>query len=205
MLNVELILLYFFSTLAVLCSIMVIVPSNAVHSILFLILVFCNMAGLLLLAGCEFFAFLLLIVYVGAIAVLFLFVIMMLNIKLFNQTKNLWATMPIGIVLFLTVMFQFVLYSETFSKLIKKADFNRQEFIDWFSNNMYLYNIETIGKVLYTNYSFSFILSGCILLISMIGVIVLTMHQRSNVKKQHISNQLRRDNFGVLKFVFLRK
>lgn len=205
MVNVELIFLYFLSTLMILCSIMVVIPSNAVHSILFLILVFCNASGLLLLAGCEFFAFLLLIVYVGAIAVLFLFIIMMLNIKSSDRVKSLWVMLPAGTILFLTIMFQFITYLKTFFKLVKKVDLHQQYWINWFSKNIYSYNVEMIGKVLYTSYSFPFILSGCVLLISMIGVIVLTMHQRANVKKQLIANQLERCNSGSLKFVSLRK
>ena len=104
---IELNLFYFFSSLAVISAIMVISLSNAVHSVLFLILVFCNISGLLLISGAEFLAFLFLIVYVGAIAVLFLFVVMMLNVKSINTNSSKWSIFPLGIIILTSFFVQF--------------------------------------------------------------------------------------------------
>ena len=104
--NLELLLFYFFSSLALISAIMVISLTNAVHSVLFLIVVFCNVAGLLLLFGAEFLAFLLLIVYVGAIAVLFLFVVMMLNIKTSTFKAEFWSTTHVSFLIFISFALQ---------------------------------------------------------------------------------------------------
>jgi NADH-quinone oxidoreductase subunit J len=111
--NNEFILFYLFSSFSLVSAIMVIGLSNAVHSVLFLIIVFCNIVGLLLLLGAEFLAFMLLIVYVGAIAVLFLFVIMMLNIKAIAFKSISWSTAPIGFILFFSFIFQFIAIVDT--------------------------------------------------------------------------------------------
>lgn len=184
---------------------MVISLTNAVHSVLFLIIVFCNVAGLLLLSGAEFLAFLLLIVYVGAIAVLFLFVVMMLNIKTSSYKANVWSIIPISVLIFASFIFQIVSNLNLNFDVINSLQGTYIFWDNWFLENNYLTNIEVVGSVLYTRYSFIFLTSGFILLIAMIGAIVLTMHQKSNVKKQFISVQLGRDPKGVVKFVNLRK
>nr|AHZ58235.1 NADH dehydrogenase subunit 6 [Gracilaria vermiculophylla] len=200
--QVDILLFITFSLLALLASLMVISLSNAVHSVLFLILVFCNVAGLLLLFGAEFLSFMLLIVYVGAIAVLFLFVVMMLNVKKSSINRDLFSVLPIGISIF------FVLFSQlfgVFNKLnISTLKQNKLIWVSWISESNNLMNIQVIGSVLYTKYCFLFILSGLILLVAMIGAIVLTMHQRTDVKKQKIELQLNRDFKGSVKFIDLR-
>ncbi len=200
---IELGLFYFFSSLAIISATMVISLTNAVHSVLFLILVFCNMSGLLLISGAEFLAFLFLIVYVGAIAVLFLFVVMMLNIKSIDFKSSKWSTLPLGIIMFSSLFFQFSsLLEETYSQ------YNNQAYLvwnNWILENNYKTNVGVIGNVLYTKYSLAFLISGFILLIAMIGAIVLTMHQKTNVKKQHIDIQLNRNASGVIKFIKIRK
>nr|YP_009500456.1 NADH dehydrogenase subunit 6 [Gracilariopsis heteroclada]AXE43618.1 NADH dehydrogenase subunit 6 [Gracilariopsis heteroclada] len=192
-----------FSIFALLASLMVISLSNAVHSVLFLILVFCNIAGLLLLLGAEFLSFMLLIVYVGAIAVLFLFVVMMLNVKKTSINLTIFSIGPIGIITFFILFNQLSGIFNDFDALgLKQKDLI---WISWITEHTNLTNIESVGQVLYTKYSFLFILSGLILLVAMLGAIVLTMHQRTDVKKQKIELQLNRNFGGVIKFINLRK
>nr|YP_009546470.1 NADH dehydrogenase subunit 6 [Gelidium kathyanniae]AYO27818.1 NADH dehydrogenase subunit 6 [Gelidium kathyanniae] len=199
----EIFLFFMFSFFALASSLMVITLKNAVHSVLFLILVFCNIAGLLLLLGAEFLSFMLLIVYVGAIAVLFLFVVMMLNVKVNNSNLNSISLIPLGIAIFSILFYQFNLTIKEF--YIYKSAYQQSVIISWLAEENSLSNIKVIGNVLYTNYSILFLLSSLILLIAMIGVIVLTMHQRTDVKKQIIEKQLLRSSAGVVKFITLRK
>lgn len=200
--SVDIFLLYLFALFALTSSLMVISLSNAVHSVLFLILVFCNVASLLLLIGAEFFPFMLIIIYVGAIAVLFLFVVMMLNIKT-NSTKiNIFSILPIGILVFSVLLSQFSMSIYG----INLANFQQKDLflISWASETNNFSNAKVIGKVLYTHYSLLFLVCGLILLVAMVGVIVLTMHQRVDVKKQKISYQLARNSGNVIKFITLR-
>lgn len=200
---IDIFLFYLFSIFSLLSSLMVIGLSNAVHSVLFLILVFCNVAGLLLLLGSEFFSFMLIIVYVGAIAVLFLFVVMMLNIKIKSTNISFLSLLPISFLTFLILIFQFLTSFYEFD-LIK---FQEKELflISWANESSSLSNIKVIGQVLYTHFNFLFLICGLILLVAMIGVIVLTMHQRTDVKKQKIAIQLARSPANVIKFITLRK
>lgn len=192
-----------FSLFALTSSLMVITLKNAVHSVLFLILVFCNVAGLLLLLGAEFLSFMLLIVYVGAIAVLFLFVVMMLNVKIDKLDLNPISLIPLGLIIFGSLFYQFNLIIKEF--YIYKSVYQQPILVSWLAEENLLPNIKVIGGVLYTNYSLLFLLSSLILLVAMVGVIVLTMHQRTDVKKQLIETQLIRNPKGVIKFVDLRK
>jgi NADH-quinone oxidoreductase subunit J len=198
----DIFLFHFFSSLALISAFMVITLSNAVHSVLFLIMVFCNVASLLLILGTEFFSFLFLIVYVGAIAVLFLFVVMMLNIKINPIKIDKSSIFPIGLFIFGIIASQVTNIMDNQFIFLKESSLT---YTTWFVANKYLTNIEVIGAVLYTKYSLLFIICGLILLVAMIGSIVLTMHQRSTVKKQQISTQLLRDPRGVIKFIQLRK
>lgn len=201
--SIDFILFLFFSTFALLSSIMVISLKNAVHSVLFLILVFCNTASLLLLLGAEFLAFMLLIVYVGAIAVLFLFVVMMLNIKSSPFRFNFFSIFPLGLIVSIIFLIQVINVSEHLN-MFNLAQ-NNLIWISWFLEENNLTNIEAVGYVLYTQYSLLFLLAGMVLLVAMIGVIVLTLHQRTDVKKQKIELQLTRNFHGVVKFLYLRK
>ena len=200
--NIDLILFFLFSIFIFISAIMVVVLSNAVHSVLFLIIVFCNVASLLLILGAEFFSFMFLIVYVGAIAVLFLFVVMMLNIKTNPIQISRFSILPIGIIIFL-ILYSLILDNQKNYLFINNL--NNFVYTSWLIENNYLTNVEIIGKFLYTKFSLLFIFCGFILLVAMIGAIVLTMHQRSTVKKQEISTQLLREAKGVVKFVVLRK
>uniref|UniRef100_A0A4D6BLZ6 NADH-ubiquinone oxidoreductase chain 6 n=1 Tax=Balbiania investiens TaxID=111861 RepID=A0A4D6BLZ6_9FLOR len=203
--NNEFMLFYVFSSFSLVSAIMVIGLSNAVHSVLFLIMVFCNVVGLLLLLGAEFLAFMLLIVYVGAIAVLFLFVIMMLNIKVVTFKSISWSTIPIGLIFFFSFVFQFIAIVDTNFEINVLFQDTQALWTNWVLENNNLTIVEVIGNVLYTKYSFIFLTSGFVLLIAMIGSIVLTLHQRSNVKKQIMNKQLTRNPMGVVKFTTLRK
>ena len=189
---------FLFSSIIILSSIAVISSRNPVHSVLFLILAFVNAAGIFVLAGAEFLAMILLIVYVGAVAVLFLFVVMMLNISLDEikqQVKKYFVSgMLVGGILLVELIFSFSnlniitiknnKVSETYSKLS---------------------NSHQIGKVMYTDYFFIFQISGCILLVAMIGAIVLTLRKREGVLRQNISRQLDRRKEKTLEVVKIRK
>nr|WCH57662.1 NADH dehydrogenase subunit 6 [Hypnea sp.] len=203
MMTLDLFLFILFSIFTLISSFMVITSSNAVHSVLFLILVFCNTSGLLLLLGSEFLSLMLIIVYVGAIAVLFLFVVMMLNIKVNFLKINKYSVIPIGLLTF------FILFNLLSNSIIELDLINFQhkkiKLTSWILENNNISNIITIGNVLYTSYSLLFLVCGIILLVAMIGVIVLTMHQRKDVKKQKIEIQLARNPGNVVKFITLRK
>nr|YP_009988298.1 NADH dehydrogenase subunit 6 [Gelidiella acerosa]QNM39436.1 NADH dehydrogenase subunit 6 [Gelidiella acerosa] len=200
--TIETFLFLTFSIFALISALMVVSLVNAVHSVLFLILVFCNIAGLLLLIGAEFLSFMFLIVYVGAIAVLFLFVVMMLNIRVNLTTLNLASLAPLGGTILCILFYQLNLTTNIFKLFLSSAD--QPLWINWFSEKENLSNVKVIGNLLYTNFSLLFLLSSLILLVAMIGAIVLTMHQRTDVKKQKIELQLIRNPAGVVKFIKLR-
>nr|YP_009542003.1 NADH dehydrogenase subunit 6 [Neogoniolithon spectabile]AYR06673.1 NADH dehydrogenase subunit 6 [Neogoniolithon spectabile] len=177
----EFTLFLFFSIGALVTAFMVITSKNAVHSVLFLILVFCNVSCLLLVLGAEFFSFMFLIVYVGAIAFYFLFVVMMLNIKnnplkihnFFFNTYNYCHKLYFC----KSIIHQFQKYFKSNSSSYSLY------YISWLREHNSVTNIETLGLILYTKYSILFLMCGILLLLAMIGAIVLTMHQRSSVKK----------------------
>ena len=199
-------------------GIMVIQARNPVHSVLFLILVFFNCAGLLLLLGLDFFALIFLVVYVGAIAVLFLFVVMMLNIKLAEINEKKLRYLPIGGVLgflflleiFLIVdndLIPLVSNSETMISLQNSSFFTAKQaflesssntgfdlsFVQW-SQLLYTFsNIEAIGLYIYTYYFLFFLLASLILLVAMIGAIVLTMSKGVSIKRQKVFQQNTRE------------
>ena len=179
---------YTFAIISVISSFMVIFAKNPVHSVLFLILTFFNATGLFVLMGAEFLAMLLLIVYVGAVAVLFLFVVMMLNID-FNSLrtgmiKNAPLGLLIGIILLGEMIFSFI--------GMKYGVANK------LGNELFIVlgeeeNTRALGNVLYTNYIYLFQCAGLILLVAMIGAIVLTHRKRNNVKQQDAVKQVLRN------------
>lgn len=179
---------YIFSAVILLSSIMVITTKNPVHSVLFLILTFFNGAGLFIILHAEFLAMILIIVYVGAVAVLFLFVVMMLDFKISLEKNNILKYLPIGFFVGL------VFVSELIIVLINtKFDIsNIQILVNPMIKFKGLTNTEAIGSVLYTDYILYFQLSGVILLVAMIGSIVLTLRSREGVKRQIIQSQLNR-------------
>ena len=192
---------YIFSAVMLLSSLMVISSRNPVHSVLFLILAFFNAAGLFVILHAEFLAMILIIVYVGAVAVLFLFVVMMLDFRISLEKSNILQYMPIGIFVGL------VFISELIIVLINtKLDLeNIQILSNPLSNFGGLTNTEAIGSILYTDYILYFQVSGIILLVAMVGSIVLTLRDREGVKRQSIPDQLSRGSQIELKDVKSRE
>ena len=194
----ENIFFFFFSLLSIVFSFLVIISKNPVHSILSLILVFFNAASLLIIIGAEFLAMLFIIVYVGAVAVLFLFVIMMLNVKVTNLTASIYRYLPISLILGSIFFFQFFMlfYVDLVSVNTSYLYLMEDNFLnEWSASLVSVSNIVVLGQLLYTYYSYLFILSGVILLVSMLGAISLTLHRRNDTKKQYIYKQIERD-FG---------
>ena len=188
---------YAFAFVAIAAGVMVVVSRNPVHSVLFLILAFFNAAGLFVLIGAEFIAMILVVVYVGAVAVLFLFVVMMLDINFVELRQGFMRYMPIGALvgIILAVELVFVLGAWSISdeaSLVKAAPIPVAGEIS---------NINALGNILYTRYVYLFQAAGVILLIAMIGAIVLTLRTREGVKKQRISDQLARDPADVVTVV----
>ena len=189
-------LFYFFASLALVSGVMVIQARNPVHSVLFLILVFFNAAGLLILLGLDFFAMIFLVVYVGAIAVLFLFVVMMLNIKLAEINEKRLRYLPIGGLLGILFLFEiFLIVDNDLIPLVSHSDafFLSGGFVQYSSLIESVTNIESVGLLLYTYYFYFFIIASLILLVAMIGAIVLTMHKGVYVKRQQVFEQNSRE------------
>ena len=175
---------YVFSLVAVLSALMVISARNPVHSVLFLILSFVNASGLFVLLGAEFLAMILVVVYVGAVAVLFLFVVMMLDINFVKLREGFLQYLPFGallgivLIIELGILFLTRSFSEnSLSKFVESPLMNEVE------------NTKLIGQVLYTDYFYLFQISGLILLVAMVGSITLTLRDRGQVKRQNISQQ----------------
>ena len=181
---------YIFSSVILLSALMVISARNPVHSVLFLILAFLNAAGIFVILHAEFLAMILIIVYVGAVAVLFLFVVMMLDIKTTIENSNILQYMPIGLFI------GFVFIAELVIVLINtKLELSNMQILSNPLNKFAeLSNTKAIGSVLYTDYILHFQLAGVILLIAMIGSIVLTLRERSGVKRQSVAEQLSRSS-----------
>lgn len=183
---IQLIAFYLFATIVIASAAMVIFARNPVHSVMWLILAFFSAAGLMLLAGAEFIAMLLVIVYVGAVAVLFLFVVMMLNIDFAELRAGFVRYLPLGalvaIILVAELIFALGAWSAGGVDLAARA---APAVTD-------KSNIQQIGELLYTRYIFLFEAAGIILLVAMIGAIVLTHRQRGGVRIQNISSQNQR-------------
>ena len=182
---------YTFSFIAIISAIMVTASKNTVHSVFFLILDFISISCLFIMIGAEFLGMIMLIVYVGAVAVLFLFVVMMLNVA---EQKNKWfesttgySHMPIGILISVIIFFELIIVIGGWKY---KPDLENFISINIDKNQT---NTHLIGDVLYTDYIHLFQLSGVILLVAMIGAIVLTFRQREGVKKQSYIKQISRE------------
>lgn len=185
-----------FSSFSIIFSCFVILSRNPVHSILSLILVFFNASSLLLLLGSEFLAMLFVVVYVGAVAVLFLFVIMMLNIKMSSLSISIYRYLPVFFVLGSVFLLEFlVLFHFDLAPISLNNIYSPQINLinEWVDHVEPLNNIKILGRVLYTNYAYLFVLSGVILLVSMIGAITLTLHRRNDTKRQLVYKQIKRD------------
>ena len=175
---------YLFATLTIAPAIAVIFARNPVHSVLWLILAFFNAAGLMLLVGAEFIAMLVVIVYVGAVAVLFLFVVMMLNIDFASLRSGFTKNLPFGIIIALVLLFEIIIANSAWKagpslsgQAIPAAK---------------IPNIVALGQLLYSRYLFAFELAGLILLVAMVGAIVLTHRKRGDLRTPKVSKQVAR-------------
>ena len=182
---------YVFSVIAVVSAIMVTVSKNTVHSVFFLILDFISISCLFIMIGAEFLGMIMLIVYVGAVAVLFLFVVMMLNVA---QQKNQWFVskdssrhIPIGLLISVIIFFELIIVIGGWKYKPDLFNSTKSSLENGVSNT------HSLGQVLYTDYIHVFQISGMILLIAMIGAIVLTFRQREGVKKQSYLKQISRE------------
>ena len=182
---------YIFSAIAIISAIMVTASKNTVHSVFFLILDFISISCLFIMIGAEFLGMIMLIVYVGAVAVLFLFVVMMLNVA---QQKNQWFSssyssrhIPIGLIIGTIIFFELIIVIGGWKykpDLVQKVDLSKSDTLS---------NTHSLGQVLYTDYIHVFQISGMILLVAMVGAIVLTFRQRAGVKKQSYIKQISRE------------
>jgi len=179
---------YLFATICVAAAFMVISARNPVHAVLFLILAFINASGLFILLGAEFLALILVVVYVGAVAVLFLFVVMMLDVDFAELRAGFLSYLPIGATIGIILLIELVLVlgSWVITPELAAHITTPTPPISEVSN------IEALGLVLYTKYIYFFEAAGVILLIAMIGAIVLTLHHKEGVKRQSIAAQVAR-------------
>jgi len=182
---------YVFSFIAIISAIMVTVSKNTVHSVFFLILDFISISCLFIMIGAEFLGMIMLIVYVGAVAVLFLFVVMMLNVA---QQKNQWLLsedssghIPIGLIISVLIFFELIIVIGGWKYRPELFDSNN------LNNISEMTNTHSLGQILYTDFIHVFQISGMILLIAMIGAIVLTFRKREGVKTQSYIKQISRE------------
>ncbi|CAI8393039.1 MAG: NADH-quinone oxidoreductase subunit J [SAR116 cluster bacterium] len=187
---IETLFFYLFASITCLAGLMVISSRNPVHSVLFLILAFFNASGLFVLLGAEFLAMLLVVVYVGAVAVLFLFVVMMLDINFVELREGFQRYMPLGLgvggVLLAEILFVF---------------FNSADMPETVVMVNEVSNTRALGRILYTDYIYLFQLAGLILLVAMIGAIALTLRKRENVRRQSIASQTERTRADSIEVV----
>lgn len=183
---VEAIFFYLFSVCAIAAGAMVVLARNPVHAVLFLILTFFNAAGLFILLGAEFLAMLLVVVYVGAVAVLFLFVVMMLDVDFAELKAGFIKNAPIGALVGGVVLAELIALF-AFKGVVTSPDKSVAAAI-----SPSVTNTEALGLILYTKYVYYFQAAAMVLLVAMIGAIVLTLRHRTNVKRQSISEQVAR-------------
>jgi len=189
MLNgLEAVFFYLFAFIAVAAAFMVISARNPVHSVLFLILTFFNAAALFLLTGAEFLAMILLVVYVGAVAVLFLFVVMMLDVDFAELKQGALQYAPVGALVGIILAAELIVVTGGYAFAPKLAETVALPTPDIATRS----NTAALGDILYTDYIFYFQVAGLVLLVAMIGAIVLTLRHKENVKRQSISQQVAR-------------
>jgi NADH-quinone oxidoreductase subunit J len=183
--NLSALFFYLFAAVAVASAFMVIAARNPVHSVLFLILAFVSAAGLFVLVGAEFLAMILIVVYVGAVAVLFLFVVMMLDVDFAELRQGFLQYLPVGAIVGFIFLAELLLIAGTWitgagvSNAIRSPIPPASE----------VTNTQALGRVLYTTYVHFFELAGLVLLVAMIGAIVLTLHHKTNAKRQNVAAQ----------------
>ncbi len=193
--TLQLAFFYLFATVAIISAVMVISSRNPVHSVLFLILAFVNGAGIFMLAGAEFLALLLIVVYVGAVMVLFLFVVMMLDVDFAQLRQGILQYAPVGALIGGVLLIELILVAGSFVVTPEVATSSAVPFVEGMSNT------EALGRMLYTRYVYLFEAAGLILLVAMIGAIVLTLKHKPNVKRQDINAQVARKREDAVEVV----
>jgi NADH-quinone oxidoreductase subunit J len=191
---------YLFAGVCIAAAVMVVASRNPVHSVLFLILAFVNASGLFILLGAEFLAMILVIVYVGAVLVLFLFVVMMLDVDFAELRQGFLQYLPIGAFLGIILLTELVLVVGTWAigPDVPQAIATP---IPPIASTL---NAEALGHVLYTRYVYFFQAAGVVLLVAMIGAIVLTLHHKPNVRRQNIADQVARTKSTAIDIVKVR-
>ena len=192
--NLSALFFYLFAAVAVASAFMVISSRNPVHSVLFLILAFVSTAGLFVLVGAEFLAMILIVVYVGAVAVLFLFVVMMLDVDFAELRQGFLQYMPVGAIVGFIFLAELLLIVGTWITGAGVAGAIRSPI----PPASEVTNTQALGRVLYTTYVHYFELAGLVLLVAMIGAIVLTLHHRKEAKRQDISAQNARSKASAI-------
>lgn len=193
--TLQLAFFYLFATVAIISAVMVISSRNPVHSVLFLILAFVNGAGIFMLAGAEFLALLLIVVYVGAVMVLFLFVVMMLDIDFAELRQGILQYAPIGALIGGVLLIELVMVAGSFVISPEVASSSAVPLIEGMSNT------QALGNLLYTRYVYLFEAAGLILLVAMIGAIVLTLRHKPYVRRQDINAQVARKREDAVEVV----
>jgi NADH-quinone oxidoreductase subunit J len=191
---------YLFGGLCVAAAFMVIAARNPVHSVLFLILAFVNAAGLFILLGAEFLAMILVIVYVGAVLVLFLFVVMMLDVNFAELRQGFLQYLPVGAFVGIIMLIELVLV--LLSWVIGPEA--QQAVAAPIPPLAKMLNTEALGHILYTRYVYFFQAAGIVLLVAMIGAIVLTLHHKPRVRRQNIARQVARNKASAIDIVQVR-
>ena len=194
-----------FATLSIISAAMTIATSNPVHSVFYLIFTFVNVSALFFLLGVEFLAVIFLIVYVGAVSILFLFVVMMLNIKLVEWTESLTRFVPVTLIIGLIFLSQATTLLDNFSNtnlLITESNstpaaiaegnlwLSNISLVDWVRSFINYTNAEILGQFLYTDFSYLFLLSSMVLLVAMIGAIILSLDHHRQIKRQDLYSQI---------------
>ena len=186
---------YMFSAVAIASAVMVVAARNPIHAVLFLILVFFNAAGLFMLAGAEFLALILIVVYVGAVAVLFLFVVMMLDVDFASLRTGMLQYAPIGVVVGVVLLLELLLVAGSFVVSPEVAG------ASVLPMNIGVDNTKALGLLLYTRYVFLFQGAAAVLMVAMIGAIVLTLRHKPNIKRQDPVQQVARKASETLEVV----
>ncbi len=180
---------YLFAITTVVSGFLVVISRNPVHSVLWLILAFLSSAGLFLLLGAEFIAMLLMIVYVGAVAVLFLFVVMMLDVDFAELKSGMAKYMPLALLIGVVILMELAMVFGTWNAAEEAASL-RQAVTPDLSE---AHNTVALGQLIYDDYIYLFQAAGLILLVAMIGAIVLTLRHRTHIKRQNVMEQMHRD------------
>lgn len=193
-------LFYIFSSLLVLSSVLVITSQNAIFSVLFLVLSFLSASSLLFLLKCEFLSLIFILIYVGAIAILFLFVVMMLDLKTIQNKRDSLKYLPFGFIIGIVFLTEILLIvKETFKSNPYKSDLLYNFYTNWYDKIDSFTEIQTLGQIIYTQYVLQFLIAGNVLLLATIAAVVLTISTKSeNYKNQVIFKQLARNNKNVI-------